>query len=96
LRRIDHDDDHAVAPRGQFPRRRAACGANGDGFVFALGVDVAHGDRPAQFAQARRHREAHVADADDADVHVCTSRRLLEIDISIPSPRPSVTIAVPP
>ena len=55
--------------------------------------------RQPALAQAQRHRPAHVADADDADArpaHLCISRRLRAIDIRMPSPSPSVTIAVPP
>jgi hypothetical protein len=98
LRRIDHGDDQCLAARGQRRRRRGHVDAGGLRERGAARIDVPHGDVKAALAQPLRHRPAHVADADDADAchYVCTRRRLREIDIRMPSPSPSVTIAVPP
>ena len=63
-------------------------------------ADVAHLHGVAAVTQPQRHAHSHVPDPEDGDcgqgVHDCTSRRLLATDIRMPSPRPSVTIAVPP
>ena len=61
-------------------------------------VQVVNCDWPAFGQQVTRHPATHVADANDIDPvgHVCMSRFDLEIDIKIPRPSPSVTMAVPP
>jgi hypothetical protein len=97
--------------------------------ALPVGIEVAHGHGMAPVEQAQCHAQAHVADADDANVdhgntplrhltgwipsnrrgtgsaeplaasragQLCIRRRLLATDISMPRPRPSVTIAVPP
>ena len=50
--------------------------------------------------QAAGHAASHVAHADDRDGarhrQLCTRRLALAIDIRMPRPMPSVTIAVPP
>ena len=61
--------------------------------------DVVHGHGPATFAQAAQHGTAHVAGTDHAHGcarHDCMNLRDLAIDIRMPSPAPSVTMAVPP
>ena len=99
LRGIDDDDDDQVAGR----RQRLRVGRDGDPGAarqrLARRVDVVHREREAGLVQALRERPAHRADAHDADVlhaHDGISRRLRETDIRMPSPSPSVTIAVPP
>ena len=62
--------------------------------------------RPAQGTQAPRHRATHVAHAHDGDlsgwwgartrVQDGINRLDLAIDINMPSPTPSVIMAVPP
>ena len=101
LARIDHADDQRPRAGGGFGRRqhRLRAGA-AKGFDF-LGDEVAGANRPPRVEKAAGHAAAHVADADDPDgagaaSHVCTSRLALAIDIRMPSPNPSVTIAVPP
>ena len=66
LRRIDHRDDHHRAGLGERRRRRADLRADVLRERFAVGANVADGDRVAAVAQALGHRQAHVADADDA------------------------------
>ena len=62
--------------------------------------DAGHGGASEEFVCANDN-DSHLplqapADNPCARFQVCTSRRLLEIDIRMPEPRPSVTIAVPP
>ena len=98
----DHADDQGAHCSGAVGRGVAHLRALQFERADTMQVDVADLNRPAGFQQAGGHRPAHVADTDDPDrglAHgdqLCTSRLALEIDIRMPSPMPSVTIAVPP
>ncbi len=63
-------------------------------------VCVVHSQRPTETAQTGQHAPAHVACPHHRHrhrcAHVCTSCLDLAIDIRMPSPKPSVTMAVPP
>ena len=105
LLRIDHHDDHQVAPGGQGRGRIGHRAAAIQRQLLARRVDVAHGDIEALVTQPQGDAQAHVADADDADAGIgsahasdqlCISRRLRATDIRMPIASPSETIAVPP
>ena len=72
LRRVDDGDDHHRAARRQ--RRPASRAARGPG-AHARSASRAGSmsrtcDLAAELAQAQGHRQAHVADADDADAGI--------------------------
>ena len=67
LRGDDDRDDHGIHAAGELGRRRGAPRAGIDRERLARRIDVADVDLDTEIAQAKRHRQAHVADADDPD-----------------------------
>jgi len=67
LRRIDHHHDQQRAASGHDRRRVGQFGARRGGQRVAREVDVVHPHRLAGVAQPQRHRQPHVADADEGD-----------------------------
>jgi len=67
LRGVDDGDDDDLGAARELGWRCSAQRARLDRERLARRIDVANVDLGAAIAQAKRHRQAHVADADDAD-----------------------------